>query len=105
MKSKIETSFEELVKYYEIHHTTSKQTGVQKVLQLMLDNPEKIWWWSYEFVGQVNSKREFLSHRSPARASDLAIHYPELIEDRKISNISVYRLRVENIDKIKEFLK
>lgn len=101
----IEQEYEELVKHYETHSRKSANKGVQKVLQLMLDNPKKVWWWSYEFVGKVNSKGDFLSHRSPARASDLAIHCQELVEDRKIGNLSVYRLKVENLDKIKEFLK
>lgn len=104
MNKKVEKEFNKLVDYYNKHHRVSASKGTQKVLQLMLDHPNKFWWWSYEFVGKVNSKREFLSHRAPARASDLAIHHPDLVEDRRIGKLSVYRLRFENLDKIKEFL-
>ena len=100
----IEQEYQNLVNYYNEHSRQSSRTGVQKVLQIMLDNPKKIWWWSYEFVGKVNSKGDFLSHRSPARASDLARHYPDLVEDRKIGKLCVYRLKVENLQEIKDFL-
>jgi hypothetical protein len=108
-----EKQFEEMRDLYESRkRTKSDHTGVQKVVQVMYDEYlyrktnriEKIWWWSYEFVGRVNSKGDFLSHRAPARASDLAIHFPELVEDRKIGRLSVYRLRVENMEEITKFL-
>jgi len=99
-------AYNNLLAWYETYHKAETgRTGVQKVVQYMLDNPSTIWFWSYDFVGKVNHKGEFLSHRSPARASDLAIHYPELVEERKIGRLSVYRLRVENMDDITNFLK
>src|SRR5690242_11697393 len=89
---KAEKEFEELQEnYYNAERKRRKMTGCQDVVQLMHDKPEKIWWASWEFIGRVNSKGDFLSHRAPARASDLAIHNPELVEDRKISRFSYYR--------------
>jgi hypothetical protein len=79
-------------------------TGMEMVLQLFLDHPEKIWWWSWEVNGQVNSKGEYLSHRACARASDLALKYPELVEHRGISRFKIYRVRLENIDMVNKFL-
>lgn len=106
-KKKIEDDFEALSDSY--HRNEKSTTGVEDVLQFLLDNfrsnPEKVWWWSYEFVGQHNSKGGFLSHRAPARASDLALHESDLVEDRKIGRLKVYRLREENMDKIIERLK
>jgi len=101
----IENEFQKLVKWSETHKMQNKNTGMETVLQFLLDHPEKIWWWSYEFGDRINSKGGFLSHRACARASDLAIKYPDLVEDRKIGKLAVYRLRTENMDKIKEFLK
>lgn len=102
----VEKEFNNLVEWYDKHHLRkTKRSGHQKVLQLMLDRPSKIWWWSYEFVGKVNSNGDFLSHRAPARASDLAIHYPHLVEDRRIGRLSVYRLKAENMKEIIEFLE
>ena len=91
----------EFIQFQERYSLTKKsQTGVESVLQFLLDHPERIWWWSWEFVGKNNSKGGYLSHRAPARASDLALHEPELVEDRRIGRFKVYRLRRENIDKI-----
>lgn len=86
--------------------TKKNSTGIESVLWFLIENRDvKIWWWSYEFVGQKTKHGDWLSHRAPARASDLALKYPELVEDKKIGNLKVYRLRLENKDKIKEFLK
>lgn len=104
-KVKAEKAFEEIEEtYYGSERTRRKMTGCQDVVQVMLDNPNKIWWWSWEFIGRVNSKGDFLSHRSPARASELAKHYPDLVEDRKISKFSLYRLKLENQEKITQYL-
>lgn len=81
-----------------------KATGIEEVLQYLLDQ-DKIWHWSWEFVGKQTSKGGYLSHRAPARASDLALHHSELVEDRKIGRYKVYRLKRENMDKIIEFMK
>lgn len=89
----------------EYHRKKKTSTGIEAVLWFLIENrKKKIWWWSYEFIGKTTSKGHWLSHRAPARASDLAINFPELVEDRKIGNLKVYRLRMENKDKIKEFL-
>jgi len=98
----IETEFELMVKRHENRSKT--KTSIQDVLQVMVDNPQKVWWWAWEFGGRVTSKGGYLSHRACARASDLAIHYPELVEDRKIGRFKVYRLKVENMASIDMFL-
>lgn len=102
----VESGFNQFVEKYELNSKKSKMTGVQDVLQFMVDHYKtRIWWWSYEFVGKTNSKGGFLSHRAPARASDLALHTPDLVEDRRIGRLKVYRLRLENHEKIKDFLR
>ena len=89
----------------EHHRRFSKTyTSVEDVLQFMLDHPQKIWWWAWEFNSQTNSKGKYLSHRACARASDLALHHGTLVEDRKIGRFKVYRLRRENMSLIKAFL-
>ena len=105
-KVKAEKAFEELEEeYYSATRHKRKMTGCQDVVQLMYDKPDKIWWWAWEFIGRVNSKGDYLSHRAPARASDLAIKIPDLVEDRKISRFSCYRLKLENKPIIEEYLK
>lgn len=104
-KEHIESEFNKLVVWHDTHKShKSDHLGVQKVLQYMVDNQKIVWWWSWDLIGKVNSKGDFLSHRSPARLSDLAIHYPEFVEDRKIGRYCVYRLKTENIAEINSFL-
>lgn len=79
-------------------------TSCKDVLQIMVDkHKEKIWWWSWEFVGKTTSKGGYLSHRAPARASDLALH-TDLVEDRKIGRFKVYRVRKEKRDEVIKYL-
>lgn len=102
----IEIEYQRLL---DLHKNREKKwsgsTGMQSVVRLMLDHSSKIWWWSYEIMGKTNSKDEWISHRWPARASDLAIHCPDIVEDRKIGRLAVYRLKVENMEKIEKFLQ
>lgn len=99
-----EQAFKKCEDWYNNRDWKSKQTGVKMVVQAMLDKPEKIWWWSWEFVGQTTSEGDFLSHRSPARASDVAIYCPEVIEHRAVGRFKVYRLKMENPETIHEFM-
>ena len=101
----IESEYQRLLQMY--NHKGKKEswsTGMQAVVRYMLDHPSKIWYWSYELIGKTNSKNEFISHRWPARASDLAIHHPDIVEDRKIGRFAVYRLKTENMKEIEKFL-
>jgi hypothetical protein len=87
------------------HASQKKTTGIEAVLWYMIEHREdRVWWWSYEFVGKTTKRGDWLSHRAPARASDLALKHPDLVEDHKIGRLKVYRLRLENKDKIKAFL-
>ncbi len=100
----IEKEFGLMEAKYENGRKQKKSTGCEAVLRFLVEHPKKIWWWSWEFISQTTTKGDYLSHRAPARASDLAIHHNELVEDRKIGRFSVYRLRAENMGKILEFL-
>ncbi len=103
-KQNVEAEFEGLVKYHQ--NRTKGATGIEDVLQFLVDRHHdgKIWYWAWEFAGRSNSKGAYLSHRACARASDLALHYSDLVEDRKIGRFKVYRLKVENMELIQKFL-
>ena len=103
-KKAIEQAYTELVEQHKNRYK-SKTTSEDMVLRLMLDNVEKIWWWSWEVNHQTNSKSEYISHRGCARLSDLAIYSPQLVEDRQIGRFKVYRLHTENMKLIKARLK
>lgn len=99
----IELAFDKMVE----HHNKGKKnsTSIRDVLQFLVDKTEVIWFWSWEFAGNVTSTGGFLSHRACARASDLAIHHRNLVEDRSIGKYKIYRLRRENMEEIKSFLE
>ena len=79
-------------------------TSCKDVAQFLFENKDKkIWWWSWEFIGK-RTKDGYLSHRACARASDLALH-TNLVEDRRIGRFKVYRLKVENIKEIINYIK
>ncbi len=102
----IQTQKEFLAMDHKYHSSKRKGTSCKDVLQFMVDNhKERIWWWSWEFVGKTNSIGGYLSHRAPARASDLALHNSDLVEDRKIGRFKVYRVRRENRDSVLQYLK
>lgn len=101
--NQVKTDFLTLDNQYR--STKRNGTSCKDVLQFLVDHhKERIWWWSWELIGQKTSTGGFLSHRAPARASDLAIHNPELVEDKKIGRFSVYRVRRENRDKVVSYL-
>lgn len=100
----IEREYQQLVEAYRRTEKTSKESGIHNVVQLLLDHPEKIWWFAWELIGKVTSQGGYLSHRAPARASDLVTNHPMVIEDRKIGRFAVYRLRRENMQQISQFL-
>lgn len=103
-KIQIETEFNGLKNWYA--SSKRKGTSTKDVLRFMVENYKvKLWWWSWEFVGKTHSRGGYLSHKAPARASDLAIHNPELVEDRKIGRFKVYRVKRENREAVLNYLK
>lgn len=103
-RESIEKDFQEKVDQHESTRGRKNATGREAVLKYLIEATTKIWHWSWEFVGKVTRDGSYLSHRAPARASDLAIHEPDLVEDRKIGRFKVYRLKRENMDKVQERL-
>ena len=55
-------------------------------------------------INNMNIIKEHKDERGTAIISDLAIHYPDLVEDRKIGRFAVYCLRTENLWEIQQFL-
>lgn len=102
-QSQIESSFEEMKASFN-KRSNNQYTWIQNAVRLMLDYDYKIWWWSWELNNRTNSLGEYISYKWCTRASDLAIHHPDLVEDRKIWRFSIYRLRTENMDLINKFL-
>lgn len=87
-------------------HTHTKGQGMtdkEAVLRWLYDHRHegKIWFWSWEFNGQTLKDGRYLSHRACARASDLAIQDPMLVEHRPVGRFKMYRLRMENIQLIR----
>lgn len=103
-KVQLERAFTIIKKDVESHEKGS--TTKKDVLQYMIDTKDEITWHpSYSFQENKTSTGGFLSHRSCARASELGIENPNLVEVRKVGRIHVYRLRRENPKEIQEFMR
>ena len=102
-QKEVDRAFEILKNDIVSHKRTT--TGVEDVLRYLLENPHKIWHMSWELIGKRTNSGDYLSHRAPARASDLAIHSPLLVEHRKISRFSAYRLRTENMELVRKAIE
>jgi hypothetical protein len=96
----------ELIRMKHEHSLTKRQTtSCKDVLQFLVDNhKERIWWWSWELVAKPTSTGGWISHRGPARASDLALHNPELVEHVKVGRFAMYRVRRENREQVINYL-
>jgi len=99
----VNKNFEIVKKDVEAHEKGS--TSKYDVLQYMIDTKETITWHpSYSFQGNTTSTGGFLSHRACARASDLKMQHPDIVEAREVGSIHVYRLRRENPQAIRQFM-
>lgn len=84
----------------DVEKRSTNGTSENDVLQYMFENIGTVWFMSWELIGKVTNTGKFLSHRAPARMSDLAINSPQLVEDREIGRFKAYRLRTENMNLI-----
>lgn len=98
------SDFEKKQRWYVQSRSKANPTGVYSIVKIMSERPEHHWWWSWEFIGKQTRDGYYLSHRAPARASDLASFHPDIVEGRKIGKFAIYRLRRENQKLIDEFL-
>ena len=80
---------------YEIDQKKRKPTTRALVLKWMGRNKHRTWVWSWEFIGERVGDT-ILSYKAPARASDLAIYHPDLVECRKHKRFAAFRLKTEN---------
>lgn len=103
-QEQIENAYQGMVERYK-NRKMRKATWMQSVAQLLLDHQSQIWWFAWEILWKNTSTWGWVSHRWPARASDLAIKHPNILEDRKVWIFKVYRLRLENLKEINEFLE
>jgi hypothetical protein len=97
----IEQAYKAKLEEYSHRERRRRATQTESVLYFLLEHPEKIWWWPWELIGKTTSNGHYLSHKAPARASDLAIYEPHLVEDRSVGRFKIYRLRTENMSLIK----
>jgi len=102
-KKIVEIEYQLIVDSYKNKKVSA--TSAEHILIYMLENPQKIWFWSWELANTQTKGGHIISHRGPARASDLAIYAPDFVEDRKVGRFCVYRLKRENISKILKHLK
>ncbi len=78
-------------------------TQSEKVIAMMIrDNTPERFWYAWEYIGHVHGL--FVGHRAPARISELAIDFPDMIESKKDGKYVIFRFRFENYENFKEKL-
>jgi hypothetical protein len=91
--TKIEKEYNKLYRWYnetENKKNTDK-TQKQAVLEYLEENRSKIWWFAFDVVNKTNKSGDFLSHRAPARLTDLANEGTLISEP--LGKYVVYRLK------------
>ena len=73
-----------------------KISDQQKVLRVLIKGNR--WFHSYELIGDYDGT--FLSHRGPARISELSTKHSEMIETDRTEKTYKYRFRSENISEM-----
>ena len=100
-EQEIQNAFDLKCNILDISKSNNEKSGHLVALQYMVDYiGEKIWFWSWEFCQVPNSQGDFLSHRGPARAADLAKNFPHLVEKKPYGKLMAYRLKYEKMDSI-----
>lgn len=70
-------------------------TQYQKILTIMLRNPNKDWWYPYDFMrGDLGNL--FVGYEASARLSELATNYPDMLESKRAGKYIVRRMRYQN---------
>lgn len=88
----------------QVQNAQNNPTDDMDVLQYMYDHWYEEHFMAWEVIHKTNSKGVYLSHRAPARLTDLAEYHPQLVEKEKIGRFTKYRLRVENIHLVEKRL-
>lgn len=71
-----------------------KSTNQEKVLRILIK--ENGWLFTFDFQ---NRHGIFVGHRGPARISEVANNFPEMIETDRSDKTFKYRFKIEDTDK------
>ena len=77
---------------------------IDKVLKIMLDNPQKRVWYAKDF----QNGRNFVGYEATARMSDFIRLYPDLIivgKDGRFRTLELNREKEQELNDIKEILE
>lgn len=70
----------------------------QKILTLMCRNPDKDWWFPYDFMDDKLGDL-FVGYEASARLSELAKNYPDMVESEHADKYIKRRLRMDELAK------
>lgn len=90
-KQQIEDEYNNLLNKYKKTYKRSKKTQKECVLQYLQEHPNKIWFFAWEVVNKKTKSGDFLSHRAPARLTDLVDD--GICVSRVLGDYTVYRLK------------
>ena len=72
----------------------SKRTQCETIIQAMLDQPEKEWWYASDF----QKAPYFVGYEASARMSDIVREYPSLVDVGRDGRYRILRIRWENVE-------
>lgn len=72
----------------------SKLTQCKTIIKIMLDHPEKEWWYASDF----QKSPYFVGYEASARMSDIIREYPSLVDVGRDGRYRILRIRWENVE-------
>ena len=71
----------------------SKLTQCKTIIKIMLDHPEKEWWYASDF----QKSPYFVGYEASARMSDIIREYPSLVDVDRDGRFRILRITLNNI--------
>lgn len=78
----------------------SKATQIEKILTLMLRNPNQEWWYAPDFQRPHLTEATFVGYEATARMSDLMRDYPQLVQSKRDGKYRYIRFRFSQVNAI-----
>jgi hypothetical protein len=92
-QQQIDGAYDSMLRHYESKlGNERKYTECEKIVMVMQSNPNYIWWYPYELIGDFSVKGEdlFIGYKAPARLYDL--EQKGIVEGRELGKYKVWRL-------------
>jgi hypothetical protein len=78
----------------------SKATQIEKILTLMLRNPNHEWWYAPDFQQPHLTADTWVGYEATARMSDLMRDYPQMVEHKRDGKYRYIKFRFAQVNLI-----